>query len=92
MGAVAAPMFVFYAQDNKAKDERYMPPEAMNFYGLEYAELEVRFGQDNAHAILRTLEQFEGISEMRVREMSKDDRMRNVMAAMKDSIRYQPRH
>ncbi|MDR3450676.1 MAG: hypothetical protein P4M15_13200 [Alphaproteobacteria bacterium] len=59
---------------------------------LEFVELEARFGEDNARAILRTLEQFEGISEIRVAKLSYADRMRNVMAAMKDNIRFQTRH
>lgn len=59
---------------------------------LDFLELEDRFGLDNARVILRTLEQFEGISEGRVAKLSYEDRFSNVMSAMKDSIRYQTRH
>ncbi|MDE1900830.1 MAG: hypothetical protein KGI37_04185 [Alphaproteobacteria bacterium] len=62
------------------------------FEGIDFAELEDRFGQDSARAILRTLEQFEGIPEFRVATLSCEDRMRNVMQAMKDNIRFQTRH
>lgn len=62
------------------------------FDGMDFAELEDRFGQDSARAILRTLEQFEGIPEFRVATLSCEDRMRNVMQAMKDNIRFQTRH
>jgi len=62
------------------------------FDSLDFVELEDRFGLDNARAILRTLEQFEGISEIRVAKLSYEDRLRNVMSAMKDNIRFQTRH
>ena len=62
------------------------------FDGLDFVELEDRFGLDNARAILRTLEQFEGIPELRVSNLTYEDRMRNVMSAMKDNIRFQTRH
>jgi hypothetical protein len=69
-----------------------MENEAFTFGSLDFLDLENRFGLDNACAILRTLEQFEGISEIRVAELSYEDRLRNVMSVMKDNIRYQTRH
>ncbi|MDR3424532.1 MAG: hypothetical protein P4M13_05565 [Alphaproteobacteria bacterium] len=62
------------------------------FESLDFVELEDRFGLDNARAILRTLEQFEGIPELCVSRLSDEDRLRNVMSAMKENIRYQTRH
>jgi hypothetical protein len=69
-----------------------MTADTSLFEGLNFDELEDRFGSDNARAILRTLEQFEGIQELRVARLSYEDRMRNVMAVMKDNMRYQTRH
>ncbi len=69
-----------------------MENEMFSFEGLDFIELEGRFGIDSARAILRTLEQFEGISEKGVAKLSYADRLRNVMAAMKENIRYQTRH
>ena len=69
-----------------------MNKDILSLGGLDFVELEDRFGLDNARAILRTLEQFEGISERRVARLSPDDRLRNVISAMKDNIRYQTRH
>lgn len=69
-----------------------MDKNILSFGNLDFLELEDRFGLDNARAILRTLEQFEGISERRVSKLSNDDRLRNVISAMKDNIRYQTRH
>ncbi len=66
--------------------------EVISFGSLDFYELEGRFGLDNARAILRTLEQFEGISEQRVAKLSYKDRLCNVMSAMKDNLRYQTRH
>ncbi len=59
---------------------------------LDFVELESRFGRDNAIAILRTLEQFEGVSEVRVKKLSFEERMKNVFRLMKESMRYQTRH
>ena len=69
-----------------------MKNEATKFADLDFLELEDRFGADNARVILRTLEQFEGISEYRVAKLSFEDRLDNVIAVMKDNIRYQTRH
>ena len=63
-----------------------------SFEGFDFAELENRFGQDCALNILRTLERFEGISGPHESKLSYEDRMRNVMLAMKDNIRFQTRH
>jgi hypothetical protein len=59
---------------------------------LAFSELESRFGRDNAFAILRTLEQFEGVLEARVSALSFDERLENVFQLMKENIRYQTRH
>jgi hypothetical protein len=59
---------------------------------LEFFELESRFGRDSAVAILRTLEQFEGISEIRVAKLPFEERMKNVFRLMKENMRYQTRH
>jgi len=61
-------------------------------YLLDFSELENRFGKDNAFSILRTLEQFEGVPEIRVATLSYDERLQNVFALMKENIRYQTRH
>jgi hypothetical protein len=75
----------------KLKDD-FMENDASRPEGMDFVELQDRFGFENARAILRTLEQFEGIPELRVTNLSYEDRMRNVMSAMKDNIRYQTRH
>jgi type II secretory pathway component PulJ len=61
-------------------------------YLIEFADLELRFGSDNALAILRTLEQFEGVHEALVARLSRAERLQNVFAVMKDNMRYQTRH
>ena len=66
--------------------------EAADFESLDFADLESRFGQDNARSILRALEQFEGIFETRESKLSYADRMRNVLLAMEDNVRFQTRH
>ena len=59
---------------------------------LDFEELETRFGKDNAFAILRALEQFEGIIEARVAKLSFEARLQNVLRLMKENMRYQTRH
>lgn len=59
---------------------------------IDFAELEDRYGHENACAILRTLEQFEGVKEADVAKFSWQDRLRNVFDLMKDGIRFQTRH
>lgn len=66
--------------------------EEADFESLDFADLESRFGQESARSILRTLEQFEGIFETGETKLSYADRMRNVMLAMKDNIRFQTKH
>jgi hypothetical protein len=71
---------------------RHMSNDLASFSDLNFDDLEDRFGSDNARIILRTLEQFEGISECRVARLSYEDRLSNVFSVMKDNIRYQTRH
>jgi hypothetical protein len=59
---------------------------------LDFGDLETRFGKDNAFAILRALEQFEGIIEARVAKLSFEARLQNVLRLMKENMRYQTRH
>lgn len=59
---------------------------------LEFVELESRFGRDSAFAILRTLEQFEGVVEARVSKLPVEERMKNVFRIMKENMRFQTRH
>lgn len=69
-----------------------MKDSAASFGDLSFFELQDRFGLDNARSILRTLEQFEGILEHHVAELSEEDRLNNVISTMKDNINYQTRH
>jgi hypothetical protein len=69
-----------------------MNQENRSIYLLDFADLEVRFGKDNAFAILRTLEQFEGVREARVANLSWQERLQNVFAVMKENMRLQTRH
>ncbi len=59
---------------------------------LDFIELESRFGRESAFAILRTLEQFEGVLEARVSKLPVEERMKNVFRLMKENMRYQTRH
>jgi len=59
---------------------------------IEFADLEGRFGRDNAFTILRTLEQFEGVLEERVARLSYEERLKNVFRLMKENMRLQTRH
>ncbi len=59
---------------------------------LVFSDLESRFGRESAFAILRTLEQFEGVLEARVTKLSFEERLENVFRMMKENIRYQTRH
>ena len=59
---------------------------------LEFFELESRFGRESAFAILRVLEQFEGVLEARVANLSFEERLQNVFQLMKENIRHQTRH
>ena len=69
-----------------------MQQEDRNPYLIDFADLETRFGKDNAFTILRTLEQFEGIHEARVAKLSWDERLQNVFALMKENMSFQTRH
>ena len=59
---------------------------------LEFMDLESRFGHESAFAILRMLEQFEGVMEAQVSTQSFEDRLQNVFRLMKENIRFQTRH
>lgn len=64
----------------------------LDLANLDFAELENRYGRENACNILRTLEQFEGIRESDVARMPFEDRLRNVFDMMKEGLRYHTRH
>lgn len=64
----------------------------MTIAALEFCELETRFGRESAFAILRTLEQFEGIVEARVAKLPAEERMKNVFRLMRENMRHQTRH
>jgi hypothetical protein len=59
---------------------------------VDFQELENRYGHESACAILRTLEQFEGVKESDVAKFTWQDRLRNVFELMKDGVRFQTRH
>ena len=69
-----------------------MNTSSSGMYPVDFTDLESRFGRDSAFAILRTLEQFEGVSEARVATLSFEDRLKNVFAVMKENLRCQTRH
>ena len=68
--------------------------EGINFNvgPIEFLDLESRYGYDNAYAILRVLEQFEGVAESCVRDLSCNERLQNVFRMMTDNMRYETRH
>ncbi len=70
----------------------FMNHDNKGSYLVEFSDLELRFGRENAFAILRTLEQFEGVSESLVTKLSWEERLQNVFALMQESMRYQTRH
>ena len=59
---------------------------------FDFTDLEVRFGRDNAFAILRALEEFEGVRAFRVSKLSFEDRLKNVFRLMTDNLNLQTRH
>jgi hypothetical protein len=59
---------------------------------LEFFDLESRYGRESAFAMLRVLEQFEGVLEARVANLSFEERLQNVFRLMKENMRYQTRH
>lgn len=69
-----------------------MNQENYNLHLIDFADLETRFGKDNAFAILRTLEQFEGVLEARVAKLSWEERLQNVFTVMQENIRYPTPH
>jgi len=71
--------------ENFMADDQLMP-------SLDFDDLQTRFGLDNAVAILRALEQFEGISEANVRALPLEQRMKNVFSLMMENMRCQTRH
>lgn len=76
-------------------DGVYMSAEEnfpLDLSAIDFCELENRYGHENACAILRTLEQFEGVKEADVAKFSWEDRLRHVFDLMKDGIRFQTRH
>ncbi len=66
--------------------------EIIDSASIDFDDLEARFGKENAFAILRTLEQFEGILEARVSKLSFEERLQNVFRMMKENMRFQTRH
>lgn len=72
-----------------------MPITNQNFpdmSAIEFDDLENRYGHDNACAILRTLEQFEGVKEAEVAKFSWEERLRHVFELMKEGLVFQTRH
>ncbi len=69
-----------------------MNDTSLGLNSLEFNDLESRFGRESAFAILRTLEQFEGVAEVRVSKLSYEERLKNVFQLMKENMRYQTRH
>lgn len=59
---------------------------------VDFDDLQNRFGYENAYAILRTLEQFEGVVEERVSRLSFESRLQNVFKLMQENMRLQTRH
>jgi hypothetical protein len=62
------------------------------FDPMQFADLESRFGRENAFTILRALENFEGVLEERVANLSLEERLKNVLRLMKENVRNQTRH
>lgn len=65
---------------------------SLDMSALSFHDLEDRYGTENARAILRALEQFEGIKEAEVATFSWEDRLHNVFDLMKDGFHFQTRH
>lgn len=59
---------------------------------MNFSDLEMRYGYDAAVAIVKTLEQFEGVVESRVSRLSPEMRLENVMKLMSENVRPQTRH
>jgi hypothetical protein len=59
---------------------------------VDFGDLETRYGRESACAILKVLEQFEGVHEAQVAKMSYDERLDQVFYLMQDNLKYQTRH
>ncbi len=66
--------------------------DTLDMASLDFSDLEDRYGQENARAILRALEQFEGVRESDVSKYSWHERLKNVLELMKDGLKFQTRH
>lgn len=71
---------------------KFFDDTPLNFSTMIFGDLENRYGQEDAKAILRTLEELEGIPESEVQNFSCQDRLINVLSSMKDNMRFQTRH
>ena len=67
--------------------EWFLPMENDQFDedSLEFLELVSRYGRESAFAILRMLEEFEGVLEARVANLSFEERLQNVFRLMKEN-------
>jgi hypothetical protein len=63
-----------------------------DFSDLEFVDLETRYGHESACAILRVLEQFEGVTDTGTEKLSYDERLQNVLNMMRDNMVFQTRH
>ncbi len=59
---------------------------------LDFMDLQNRVGADDARAVLRALEQMEGVSEGLVANLSLAERFSNVLTTMQENMRVQTRH
>lgn len=59
---------------------------------LRFAELEERFGRENADTILLTLERLEGVREHKVGHMTAEQRLSNVLALMAENFTSGTKH
>ncbi len=66
--------------------------DAFDMSTIEFHDLEDRYGHENACAILRTLELFEGIQEYEAARFSWNERLKHVFDVMKEGLRFQTRH
>lgn len=64
----------------------------VGFGDLDFLELEESLGMENARAVLRTLEWFEGIRETDVSSLSFEDRLDNVLTSIRHSMHFQTKH
>ena len=59
---------------------------------MPFDDLVTRYGASHADLILKSLERFEGIREDYVKNLSPDERMRNVFQLMTENMAFQTRH